>query len=825
MNQKYLFWLAVILASYFLVSNIIYWWQKDVRWDAVPEDAAVIIDLKDSFSIDEQLGSIADIYPFQQLQKDIALLDSLEISKTDILAVLQGSTPETFNWLFIYQTEQKLGKIVQKYYSKIRTSTLYDTPVYAMADTFAFAEYEDLRLLARYPLQVELAIEQLVNHPSIWKQKNLRRLYQLENNSGLACFISIKNLPNFLAPYLESTQRTLVQSLLKLRNWVRIDMQRDSIETRVLGQWLAEEKVFQNFTKGSKKEAKILNILPDNTAFCAWGNLSELLKTKQIQLPQLGKLWEEVESEAVISFSENYAGKKLPPPLIALRLKHEGAGMEYLQELTRLGNIQPEDYQMFQIFEVRDGLFSHFVQLQDYLVFSQSKTQLATYLDKYIAGQVLANDIDFLRAISERTDQTTAAFYFNTQRILPFLQSLFKVQYAKPIRQNIRALLETEGLHLSFTNSARFEGKITQAENLTYTSIAWRTPLETKAVSAPQLLTFGTKKHILIQDALHKLYCLDEGGKVLWTKILQSPILSDFQAIDFYDNGQQQYFFNTAEAVYLIDEAGVSVGAFPMNLQSKATNGLRVIDFDQTGFHHFLLACENGNIYGFDQNGRPLEHWSPRFIGLVVHPIEHFQWEQKDYVLILDQIGKLHILQRDANERFTPQAIKYPRKASLDYQIDNEFPRIIIADTTALVRVVHPRGEAFNLPLEVGKNKNVQFVFADVWGDKRKDYTVLSEREIVSYAYDQDGFGERLKYQFDYPQDAIFEANFQSNTYVGSLSQQQEQITLLNSQQRPARGFPLAGTTPFILHDLFGQEEKILISGNRASVVAYRIFD
>ena len=825
MKRKHYFWLATFLFSYFLVTQIIYWWQKDARWDAVPKNAAIILDLKENTSVEAALGNIASIFPLQQLEKELTLLDSIGVNRKNTLAVLQASTPETFNWLFIFETDKKLLQLAQKRHQSIRTSTLYDTPVHEVIDTFALAQYENIALLARYPLQVERSIEQLINQTSLWKNRNLRKLNKLENLAGLSCYISLQRLPDFLAAYVHPNRRELVQSLVKLRDWVRLDIQHDSIETRVRGQWLAEEKSLQNFAQNVKNEAKILNILPDNTAFYTWGNLSKLLKTEQLQLPQIGKLWEQMDKEAAIAFTESYAEKELPTALLMLRLKHEGAAIEYLQELSQVGNVKSEDYQMFQIFEVNDGTYSHFVQLQDYLIFSQKRGDLATYLDKYIAGQVLANDIDFLRSTAEQAGQSTAAFYFHTQRILPFLQNLFKDAYQKPIRQNIRALQETKGLHLSFGISAKLNGKITQPENLDYTSIAWRTSLDTVAASAPQLLTFEAKKRILIQDELQQLYCLDEAGAILWKKQLKSPILSDFQAIDFYDNEQTQYLFNTTEAIHLVDENGTAVGAFPMKLQSAATNGLRVVDFDGTGFRHFFVACENGNIYGFDQNGRPLEYWSPRQIGLVLHPIEHFQWEQKDYILILDQIGKLHVLQRDANERFLAQTVIHPRNSTLAYQANTDSPRIIVADTTGLVRVLHPRGDAFNLPLAVGNNQNVQFIFSDIWGDERKDYITLSKRQLAIYAYDEQGFKKRFGGKFEYAQDAIFSVVYQGKNRIGMLNQEQEQLVLFNAQQRPKKGFPLAGTTAFFVDDLFGQEEQILVAGNRASVVAYRVFE
>ncbi len=820
MSRKFFVQFLVIgILLYLLFFQIPAWWNANKCWNAIPNTTALLLEFDTAVDIQATLGDLMELYPLQQLQEDRAYLDSLGLENEQLIAVLQANTPETFNWLFILESDIDLQKALSNY--TYTTSILHDTPVYSIADKFAVAQAGDVLLYAPYALQVEQAIEQLQNRKSLWRNKHLRRL-QRTSSGGVACYFSLANMPSFLAPYLRPQQRATVQQLQHIRDWLRLDIQRDSMSLQLSGQWKAETRAARKLLYTPKNEAKILNVLPDHTAFYVWGNLKTWLETQE--LTQLNTLWEHSSDEAATAFLEAHSDTPSRNKLLFVRLQNEKAALESLSQLAQLGNIQASPYQMFQYYIIRDSDWS-FTRIQDYLIFSKNTDLLQTYLDKYIAGQVLANDIDFMRSVTAEGTNTTAAFYAHPQRLLPYLQMLFRAEYTPTIQQNIQDLREIKGIHMTADKEGLLKGRIAQSEMLENTSIVWKTALTKNAIIAPQLVSWNGEKRILIQDASYQLYCLDASGQIRWTKPLQGRVLSDFQAIRFFNDARQQYFFNTDKNIHLIDELGHAVGAFPMRLQSPATNGMRVVDFDRTGFYDFFVACANGNVYGFDQTGRPLEAWSPKAIGEVHHAIEHFQWQNKDFISILSQEGKLHMLKRDASPRFPAYKLKHPQNAMLSYQATGDFPRIIVADNQGTVHVLHPRGESFTLPLEIGKNKHVKHAFADVWGDARKDYIVTSGQKLAIYAYDEKGFKKQFGGKFEYAQDTVFAIPTATKARVGLLCKAREQIILFNEEQRPATGFPLAGTTPFVLDDLFEESEEILIVGNRNSVYAYRLSD
>ena len=42
------------------------------------------------------------------------------------------------------------------------------------------------------------------------------------------------------------------------------------------------------------------------------------------------------------------------------------------------------------------------------------------------------------------------------------------------------------------------------------------------------------------------------------------------------------YLFNTAQQIWVVDKSGNNIEGFPLKLQSPATNGVAVVDFDDT---------------------------------------------------------------------------------------------------------------------------------------------------------------------------------------------------------------------------------------------------
>jgi hypothetical protein len=145
--------------------------------------------------------------------------------------------------------------------------------------------------------------------------------------------------------------------------------------------------------------------------------------------------------------------------------------------------------------------------------------------------------------------------------------------------------------------------------------ILWKTTIAGQVIGTPSAVRLKdghAEAAILVQDDQHQLYRFSTGGSVLWRKQIGKTILSEIHGIDFYKNGSLYYLFNTSDAIWILDDEGHEVEGFPLKLQSPATNGILVVDFHNTHEYSLFIACENGNLYGFDQYGRPVSGWNPQ---------------------------------------------------------------------------------------------------------------------------------------------------------------------------------------------------------------------
>lgn len=186
---------------------------------------------------------------------------------------------------------------------------------------------------------------------------------------------------------------------------------------------------------------------------------------------------------------------------------------------------------------------------------------------------------------------------------------------------------------------------------LSETDILWKTVFAAPVITRPYLVEQpGNKLVALAQDLKFKLYCLDaQNGAIAWSKPLQDRIISDIEGVDFYGNGTKCFSFSSANQIYMLDENGRDVQGFPLKLPAPATNGAKVVDFDQNTKFSFFVACENGKIYGFGHLANLWMGWNGLpSNGVVKQPILHFQHKGKDYLAVLTEAGLLSVYGRMA---------------------------------------------------------------------------------------------------------------------------------------------------------------------------------
>jgi len=783
--------IALVVAGIGLFLIVLNFMKKVSPWNAVPESSALV--LQTDF---EGLDSLPDLFFVQQLKKDRRLLKTFDLPQDqEILTVLQTGTPEGFNGLFLTKIPPNFQK--EKLTPILQSSQLQGINVYR-SKKLAFAQHKGLLLIAPHALQVESAIQQLNSGQSIDKEKGV----DLKQN----IFVFPKNIGYFLT--------TLTTS--EFRNSLRFLRTVDGV---LSGNWESKNQTF--LWKGSIpttvaqlspmtfEASKALSILPDHTVFCFRGKFD--FKTLQSRLQEhlldyASPTW--FGREMMIGNTTNQAGK-----FLILELSEEGKNA--LKALEKNNKIRINQYLMFATYSVNQEQF--FTYDDRYLYLFEDEKNLQVWINKYSAGKVLQNEPIIQQLQAQSTDLQHNFFYVNTRNLAETIEEIVNPNWQEPFLNDTQML--GNNAHLLATFEQKSDSikvvihALKQSKQIADQTAEVLLPIELKTEAAipPQFINFNHQKYLFVQDKEHRLYAFDQSGNLLWEEELEDQIISKIHLLQ-----NSTLLFNTAFRVHLYDLEGQTKEGYPFELQPKAILGLCLIDFTESGRYHYLLACENGSIYGYNLEGNSLAGWNPKdSVGTNIMSVQHFQNTERDFIVVAAD-STIQVYNRLGDLRFPIYVDTMLWNSSIDFQADGEFPRIVATDNRNRVHIINLEGANFKLPLNERLNSSFQFLFSDVWGDSRKDYVYLNDRQLQIYAYDENNkFKLRSEVPLEHSQDTIFEVVYQERNWIGMVSKSASRIDLYDGNGKRHAAFPLAGDQRFSI------EEEVLMTADKEQVLLY----
>jgi hypothetical protein len=780
--------------------------------------------------------------------------------QTETLVLLQPTRTSGMDAMFVFDEMRgnNLDAILGKNPAwRVRKSIFKDHNVFTVkigSDQYAFARYRNLLLFARHAYLVENAISQLGRPAdSLCRDSGFSGVAKGAAPSGKAVpvFVNLTELGPQFSPLLDPSLVHGLDGLGNIARWLRLDLPLDGSQgaagsTKWKGSFsLADgHPLMDANVKGSPHTFKpALGALPDNLAAFTW------LSCDRIKVAAETGLWRTylatwAADEVAVAFGEpleNGAAEQF----LLLKTKSSKAAEGKLAALAkRLESPETTDFQMFKIRRFNGLALDKMLQLGqnlhdpygtvlgDYVLFSNSKTGMERWLGKYLAGQTFSKNVDFLQSLRNLPTNADGLLYFVSDRAWPLVSPFFDEKTLADIGRNplnfnqLAATFTRRGMvcEMQFVTPAR----TTKEQASAPANILWKTPLGNEVAIPPAVFANpqSGELEVFVQDAGHTVYLLSKAGRILWRRELDEPIRSKIWQLDLNSDKEVQFAFSTVSGIYVLDHTGEDVAGFPLKLQTPASNGVTVIDFFKSNEYEFFIACENNSAYGFDEKGSPVEGWRPKTgIGMVRHPLTHFQAKGKDFLVLLDTAGVMQVFQKNGDYRFPKKDLQSNFLQSPDFQADDDNYRIVACDEKGRVTVTNLEGGDFKLGLEVGKKQSVKFAFADVTGDKRKDYLTLSGPDLAVFFYEKSSFKKAFKYAFEQPQDAVFSIEWakRDKAFVGTVCEAKSQISLLDGTGKLLPQFPLAGTTVFSIVDLLGDGKPVVVAGNGASVVAYSL--
>lgn len=155
---------------------------------------------------------------------------------------------------------------------------------------------------------------------------------------------------------------------------------------------------------------------------------------------------------------------------------------------------------------------------------------------------------------------------------------------------------------------------------------------------------------ILIQDSNFWIYLLSPNGEVIWKRQMESQIQGSLMQLDYYKNGKLQYFFSSANKLYIVDRLGRDISGFPKALSSNVKYA-GIVDYDKSRNYRYLNALSDNNVYLLDKEGKNLSEWGPKKFDKAIHYApEHIKIGGKDYFMVLLDDGTVHVFNRKGDQ-------------------------------------------------------------------------------------------------------------------------------------------------------------------------------
>lgn len=610
------------------------------------------------------------------------------------------------------------------------------------------------------------------------------------------------------------------------------------------------DSLFFNLFKGIEpQKSQVINILPSSTKFLMGYSLqsknhfrenlnnyirhSDRHKTFQtINKPFTDRhktsfdelFFSFIEGEGALVYIHS-EGEKTYQPLLAFSTTGQAQAMEVLtQMMARNGqNSEPvewsrlDDQTRFPVYKTPEtevlkaywgALFpevpaTYFAFYRNYLIFGNSVSTINQLMYANILNKTLATH-PYFDPFTENFSYRENFFMFaEIAHIMGLADGSMNRKVFNPTREQDTALSNFYGVGIQLSASS----------NMVYTSIhashaphrdkeprtIWQSRLDSTITTKPALVDNHNtgEKEILVQDHKNNLYLINHMGRILWKRALDGPILSEMVQIDYYKNNKLQYLFNTAEKIFLLDRNGNHVARFPLNLPTKATNGLAVFDYENDKDYRIFIALADKQIYLYDKTGNRITGWSmPQTEGNVTTPVQHFNNQGRDYLAFSDEYRN-YILDRRGDSRLTPSLnfLRNPNSPFFLQGRNSDQPALVTTTTSGeLAKIALPSGKVsvsklFDCPphhhftLINGQSPHPEYLYVT------ENQLLLfnhSEKELINIPFEKKIYPMADIYQFS-----------ASDIKFGIVEQSGGRIHLINRDGTNYSGFPLKGTSRF----------------------------
>jgi hypothetical protein len=539
------------------------------------------------------------------------------------------------------------------------------------AAPFTFTVYKNLWIGSFQASLVEESLLALKKGKS--DNQALQSLLEKHSFDGdLNLFVNLKSISQYTPFFVNNSFVNQVNHLRNIGEWMGLEVHLTNDKVLFNGYTnfsATDSSLLNRFASAFPVERNVAEVLPNNTAYFNFFGVSDdaFFETEDLDLSYFHN-W--TDGQYAYFSLESFDDDFMKRSGLVVKAIDASLALENLKEWS--GGLNDVDsFDSFKIYqlgkpEVVGRAFPHglmnfqnvvFGVLNDYVIFAQEASVLKSCFQKYLQGNTLSRDLDFVDFSEHVSSRSNYFVYTNPSLWLKPLQSIFRDNVISPDMMQSFYWQFSNVNKAFFTSGAIHYGKKIVAK----TNKLWELQLDTLPYLRPQIVVNHTNKarEIMVQDAANQLYLINASGEILFKVQLSGPIVSNIYQIDFYNNKKLQYVFNTTDKIFVVDRNGNSVGDFPLNLPAPASNGMAVVNYDKSNNYRFFVACENKKIYGYEFSGKPLQGWSPLGeTATLTTLIRHHVLGDKDFITFCSDEGYFYALDRRGDKRFKEVAVQ-----------------------------------------------------------------------------------------------------------------------------------------------------------------------
>jgi len=459
---------------------------------------------------------------------------------------------------------------------------------------------------------------------------------------------------------------------------------------------------------------------------------------------------------------------------------------------------------------------TYFAVIDELVIFAHNIKDLKAYLDLLEDGHILNKNEDYLAFSDNLSKNSNFTFYIKSPNTKNGLFQSLPTALQKELSSKafVKKDLAGFGLQLNWKNKMLYTGIFADLAGKVITnSSQWQVNLDSHIISGPFIVkdhSNNSHKYIVFDD-FRQMYLINEQGDIVWKKQLEELPMSDVFEVDYYKNGKIQYLFNTENYLHLIDLTGNMVKGYPVQLNSSATAGLSLIDYNANKDYRILIPTENGKIYNYKKDGSLLKGWkSKNTRRTIIKPISHVVANSKDYLIAEADNGNILMFNRKGEVRLEiRKSFSNALGSNIFANRTNSKGMMVTTDTEGKFIYIPEKGKVKTTDFGTF-SKEHYFIYTDFTGNGNYDFIYLDGQALTVY----DKFKKSiLSYVFEHPiqsKPKVFTVS--GRKVLGVLDKESQKLYIFNSNGLISSKF--VGNTDFIIDD--GETPIVLIGKGKA---------